>query len=216
MWMAACLLLAGLLTGCGGTSPTATAAPTSRFPTLSGVVTRPPLPATWTPTPSPAPSFTPTITPSITPPATLSTDDICERLVAEIGINDGATYSYFDPFMVIVDFDVPDASVDVRFTARESGEVRGFEVPPGGSGSFLLSFDRLLPGDGDYMWNLSVNSAQYGRICQREGAFTIRALSPLRGEFGRLATWVAPGFTPFTATPTPSATTAVTPAPEAF
>ncbi len=195
-----CLLIAGC-----GTTPPPTAAPTSQFPTLSGPVVRRTLPPTWTPTPSPRPSATPTLTHTPEPTGTVNAAEICDALTADVGIEPGAIVRYSDPFVLNVALPLPDTSVELRFTG-EDGSTNTFGVPGGRGGSFLLIFENLLPQPGPYTWALVVISPQYGDICAQSGAFTIRPLSPLRGEFGRLATWVATDFVPFTPTPTPAPT----------
>ena len=175
-----CFILAGLLiAACSPTSQSAaTDAPTSRFATISGSVTRQSLPPTWTPssTPSITPTWTPT--PTITPSPTPIEDDICAGFELLNDVGNRYVYGWDDYMPLVVALNYPGATIRFEATHRQSGEGSGFEMP-GGQAIGAEVYMNALPGPGTYDWTLSAHTEIYGDSCAIIGSFlALRPTTP--------------------------------------
>ena len=166
------LAVAVLLGACSPSAPAPSATP-GLFPTLDDTPQPATLPPTWTPTftPSPAPpTATPTLPPSPTPAPTLTAGETCERFELLYEIPPRKVFRWHQVIPFAITLDAPDVTVRFVATHRATGENQGIQLE--GQESYLFEFPvNLLPRPGLYDWELVVQSAAYGDLCQREGVF---------------------------------------------
>ena len=173
VWLAFVILLVGACT----TEPSATPAPTSRFATIEGTITRQALPPTWTA--SPPPTITPTYTPSPVPtaPPTPSADDICDGFNLLYDFTERHFYPWEGYIPIIASLESPDAAFHFEATRRQTTESAGFDLP-GGQAVAVEFRINTLPQPGIYDWVLSVRHDAYGDLCQHTGWFVARQPRP--------------------------------------
>ncbi len=177
------LTVAVLLGACSPSALTPSATP-GLFPTLDDTPQAATLPPTWTPTftPSPAPpTATPTLPPSPTPAPTLTAEEICERLELLYEIPPRKVYRWAQVIPFALTLDAPEVSIRFLATHRATGENQGIQLE--GQQSYLFEFPvNLLPRPGLYDWELVIQSAAYGDLCQREGMFFALQLATPEAE----------------------------------
>lgn len=157
-------------------SATPTPIDVSQLPTIPAG-SRPTLPATWTPTATATITTTPTITdtPSVTP--TLSADAICAENTLGLSIIEDGVYTRDDSIQVVIDLEDPAATGTLVLTSEATGAEETLAFTGGQNTLGLLSLD-LESGPGEYTWRTFIATPAYDVICEQNGAFTLRVLSP--------------------------------------
>jgi len=196
VYRASFILIACLLTACGGSDetppPTVAASPSLTqthtpifdvqvMPTITPGATatvfiaqRATLPPTWTPTLTPTITTTPTITDTPLPTATLTESEICEEdFVVGFSPEEDRIYTFDESIYIMLHSRNRNALIQFRVENQATGTTESFTLPGGAALIDLLSLE-FLPEPGIYDWSITLNLPERSGLCEVNGILRVR------------------------------------------